>query len=179
MGYEQAMMEDGAPPHVAKDITSRLRAEGVRRVLWANAMGGRRGHSRVFWDVRVAATEAPAAEVLPSALALGQRPLGTTPVALLQDEPGVLAAYTQPSQPAKLRLPSAMGPPLGKALRLPARLQLHYTRVGHAAVTHEHLGATINVAGDGLPLVEHALRRLVDIVLDDFDEPDGQATAAS
>lgn len=167
-GYAAALVEAGAADHVARDIVDRMQTHGATGVLWAGAQGGRRGHIRSTWDVRVAVTTSQAAEAVPAITGAQGRPVGAGAVLSLEGREGVLAAYTQVIQPQKIRLPSSKGPNWSRALHLPAQMHYHYSRAAYAALAVETVGATVNVFTDSLPVAEHALRSLVDIALQDI-----------
>ena len=167
-GYAAALVDAGTADHVARDIVDRMRTHGAIGVLWAGAHGGKRGHIRSAWDVRVAVTTSPASEAVPAITGTQGRPVGAVAVPSLETRDGVLAAYTQPIQPRKIRLPSSQGPSWARALHLPAQMRHQYTRVAYAALAVETVGATVNVCADSLPVAEHAMRSLVDIALQDI-----------
>lgn len=171
--YQAALVETGTAEHAARDLVGRMASHGATRALWAGACGGKRGHIRVAWDVRVAVTTSPAAESVPAITGAQGRPVGAGAVPSLSARGGVLAAYTQALQPQKVRLPSSYGPNWSRALRLPARMQYHYTCVAYAALAVGTVGATVNVLADSLPAAEHGMRSLVDIVLVDIEASEG------
>jgi hypothetical protein len=167
-GYKVALVELGMAEHAARDLVGRMHAQGAIGVLWAGAQGGERGHIRVAWDVRVAITTSPASEAVPAITGTLGRPVGAGAVPSLETRHGVLATYTHGMQPQKIRLPSAQGPRWSRALGLPAQIHYHFSRVAYAALAVENVGATVNVYASSLPAAEHAMRSLVDIVLQDI-----------
>jgi hypothetical protein len=167
-GYKVALVELGMPEHAARDLVGRMHAHGAAGVLWAGAQGGERGHIRVAWDVRVAITTSPASEAVPAITGALGRPVGAGAVPSLETRHGVLAAYTHGMQPQKIRLPSAQGPRWSRTLGLPAQIHYHFSRLAYAALALENVGATVNVYANSLPAAEHAMRSLVDIVLQDI-----------
>jgi hypothetical protein len=167
-GYRAALVELGTPEHAARDLVGRMREHGATGVLWAGAQGGGRGHIRVAWDVRVAITSSPANEAVPAITGTLGRPVGAGAVPSLETRRGVLAAYTHGMQPQKIRLPSAQGPRWSRFLGLPAQIHYHFNRVAYAALAVENVGATVSVYADSLPAAEHAMRSLVDVVLQEL-----------
>ena len=169
-GYQQALTEAGESEQVTADMARRLRAEGTSHVLWALAHGGKSGHAHVQWDVRAIRTENLAVEAVGNVTGVlaGSHPLGTTPIAQLVELPEVLAAYSTPLEPATVKLPSAVGPRWASRLGLPAKIRYHFTRAGYVAIAAGNVGATVTVLAGSLPVVEHGLRSLVKVVLDDL-----------
>jgi hypothetical protein len=173
-GYLSALVEGGMDSVVARDLIGRMQAHGATRILWAGAQGGRRGHLHTAWDVRVATTTTSATEAVAEITGGTHRPVGAAPVASLEGDQRVLAAYTHRAQSQKVRLPSSAGPSWSRALRLPAKIHYHYTCVAYAAVAAGNVGATVTVIADSLPSAEHRLRSLTDVVLGDIAMSTGE-----
>jgi hypothetical protein len=175
-GYLSALVEDGMDSVIARDLVGRMQAHGATRILWAGAQGGRRGHLHAAWDVRVATTTTSATEAVAEITGGTHRPIGAAPVASLEGDQRVLAAYTHRAQPQKVQLPSSAGPSWSRTLRLPAKVHYHHTCVAYAALAAGYVGSTLTVLADSLPSAEHRLRSLTDVVLNDIgmttnDEP--------
>lgn len=176
-GYLSALVEGGMDSVAARDLLGRMQAHGATRILWAGAQGGRRGHLHSAWDVRVATTTTPAADAVAEITGGAHRSVGAEPVAPLEGDPRVLAAYTHRAQSQKARLPSSAGPSWSRALRLPAKITYHYRSVAYAALAAGSVGATVTVMADSLPGAEHRLRSVTDVVLNDITMSTGADAA--
>lgn len=166
--YRDQLIEIGTPEHVARDLVHRLTNCGAREVVWAHGQGGRRGHIRASWDVRVISTATPAADVLRDVVGILQDPLGSEPIAALRDAPDVVTAYSQHVPEHKLKLPSRFGPKWSRPLHLPAQLQSHVTRTAYIAMAEQGIGATVVVSAERLPAAEHGARMLLEVIRGDL-----------
>lgn len=171
--YRRAVEDTGATRPQADDLVARMRAAGIDRVVWFGAQGGRRGHARSSWDVRIAVGTEPAVDAVPRITALGGLPLGA--VALPTDDQvlaatsvKLLQAYTMPVEPEVRRLPPSAGNRWARALHLPQQVKDHATSIGDAALAHGPIGATVLVRTMSPAITEAALRRLLDVTAADL-----------
>ena len=168
--YQSKMASLGSPPEVAAAIVASLRQHGCEQLYWRTAIGGRRGRTRAFWDVRVAATDTPAGHAVPDVISLSASPPpGATTLAVLADHPNVLQAYSQ-STPERQTVWSRR-PILGGHANVRAYNHLDYTHTAFAALAIGHFGSTVNVGATSRTAAEASLAHLVDLVLRDLNAP--------
>lgn len=171
--YGRAVEDTGATRPQAEDLVARMRGAGIDRVVWFGAQGGRRGHVRSSWDVRIAVGTEPAVDAVPRITALGGLPLGAT--ALAVEDPVraatsvvVLQAYTMPVEPEVRRFPASTGGRWARTFRVPQQLTDHATSMGYAALACGPVGATVLVRTTSAEVTRSALRRLVHVTATDL-----------
>ena len=165
--YQAQMVSLGSTADIAAAVVARLRQHGCQQLYWRVATGGRRGRMRAFWDVRVAATDTPAAEAVPDVISLSASPPpGATTLTVLDHHPNVLRAYSQTTpdrQTAWVRKPV-----LGGLTSVRAHVHNDYTHTAFAALAIDHFGSTINLGAPSRTAAESSLAYLVDLVLRDL-----------
>jgi hypothetical protein len=156
--YAHALIEDGQSDAAAGDMKQRLYENGASRVAWATASGGRRGHLRKTWDVRMIDTESPGVQSLKSVIGVDGDtvPLGARELTTLRGRDGVVQAYTMPISAQKVVLPNRI---------IRNRVKLHYSVIAYAALAVANSAATIWAASDDPAEARSALILLTDLML--------------
>lgn len=166
-GYRDAMVENGGEPKVADDIVRRMAEHGCQEVWWGMAMGGRRGRLSAGWDVRVGALSTPAATVIPyvTGRLAGVAPPGTTDVARLVGQPGVLSAYRFAAKAERVTTPAPTR--LTRALGMKGRVEYRDREESHSSLAVGYIAATVNLFAPSAEACEEALAWLVWVLLAD------------
>ena len=176
VGYRDAMVATGTQEAEADRTTARLRDHGVTAVLWAGAHGGRRGFMDLYWDVRMAETAGPAADVVrlfidadavvpASALNPGLRKVA--------EHHHVLGVASGPVPQRVERLPAGCGPRWSRLLRLPARITYGAGYYAHVAMAHDRMGATVFTCAPTKAEAEWAAAKLASMLWKCAAEPYG------
>jgi hypothetical protein len=164
--YERTMIELGTDPDVAGDTVARMRSHGCEHVFWAGANGGRRGHVRASWDVRVATTASAATLAVPAIISLGPIRPGHRELPALQAHPAVLRAESATTTPAEHR---GKRPVLGSRFRVTTSVRHEVTHYAFAALAAGQVGATCTAGAGSRAAADAALTTLVELLLQDLD----------
>ena len=152
------------------ETIDRMRDAGVDEVFWAAAYGGRRGRLRAAWDVRVAATDGDAAELVSAIVGANGNPGHlATELAGVATDPAVVTARCISSQPYSMRLDGAARPRLARLLGLPGQVRVDYTHHAYVALGVEAVGATVVTGAVNRGAEAGAAFKLTRIVLRDFE----------
>lgn len=166
--YQQAFIDTGAPPEVARAIVARLQQHGCEQIFWRFANGRRFGRLNAFWDLRVATTTTPAHQAVPAVTSMGPTPPGAIPLDFLSHHRAVLQAYSTPAQTHKVRATRQI---LGARTPLTGTATTRFSHTAYAALAVGHIGATLSTGAQSQTTAEAALGLLADLLLRDIDHP--------
>lgn len=168
--YERWRIDSGEDPRTVVETIDRMRKAGVEEVLWAAGYGGRQGRFRAAWDVRVAATESDAVEVVRGISGANSNG-GHLPTELqgVGSDAAVVTARCTSSQPYSIRLHGAARPRLARLLGLPGQVRVDYTHHAYVALGVEAVGATVITSAVDRGTAVTAALKLTRTILRDFE----------